>query len=146
MSINKVWDRPSSDTTDYIVAVLKAQYVWRWNSKADPSIGAQTKGVVFNVLHGAVSETVQDRAWVVINHVCGLLIYAEVDDLERPWTVKTHMYAVTGNQKVICYGRNVRLMLVLLTYLLSSSFNVCPYTLNKKSAHLTTAVFCAPTN
>jgi len=26
--------------------------------------------------------------------------------------------AVTGNQKLICYGRNVRLMLVLLTYLL----------------------------
>jgi len=26
-------------------------------------------------------------------------------------------YAVAGNQKVICYRRNVRLMLVLLTYL-----------------------------
>ena len=29
-------------------------------------------------------------------------------------------YAVTGNQTVCCYGRNVRLMLVLLTYLLQN--------------------------
>jgi len=35
-----------------------------------------------------------------------------LNDLKR-----SKWYAVTGNQKVICYGRNVRLMLVLLTYL-----------------------------
>jgi len=45
------------------------------------------------------------------------------NDLER-----SNAYAITDNQKVICWGRNVWIMLVLLTY----------YTVSQKSSHLYT--------
>jgi len=44
--------------------------------------------------------------------IYGLSICAKVDDVVRRGTAKTH---ITGNQNVICQGRNVRLMIVLLT-------------------------------
>jgi len=44
----------------------------------------------------------------------GLAICAKVDDLERPWMVKTHTQSPVT--KLIHYGCNVRLMSVLLIY------------------------------
>ena len=54
----------------------------------------------------------------------GLLICAEVDDIERSWTVKN---AVT---KIICYGRNVRLVFDRFTNLLVVQFVHFDITIN----------------
>jgi len=47
-------------------------------------------------------------------------VCAEIEDFERHWTVKTHYaHAFADNQKVISYGCNVRLVLVVRKYVCS---------------------------
>ena len=73
--------------------------------------------MAFNFIRGAVSRRrwkIEDRWQLITNrksYTCMNYAEVEVDDLDRPC-------AFTSNQKIITYGCNVRLILVLLTRLL----------------------------
>ena len=56
------------------------------------------------------------------------LVCTEVDDLGLSWSLNSeNAHAIIVNQKLICYGRNIRLMLVLLTYFFSQTRCGCSY-------------------
>ena len=76
--------------------------------------GTQTRVWYFSTSRRYISETVRDRAKVIIE----MKAYMGLLFLHKSMTSNgQYVYAVTGNQKLICYGRNVRLMLILLTHL-----------------------------
>jgi len=81
-------------------------------------MGVRNRVGLFSTSFAAISQIrckIEPRTSQLITDRKSLVLTGtKVDDLERPWTVKTHI--VTDNQKVISYARNVRLISVWLTY------------------------------